>query len=200
MNDIFTTMPAGIYDKIKNKNIFIAGAGGLGSNVAMLLVRAGIKQFTIVDFDFIAVHNLNRQFFFSSQIGMPKVEALKLNLLNINSEINVTIYQEKLTSETFNIITHNDYDIILECFDNPNSKAQLVGYVLKNIPNTPIIAVSGLAGADSLDSIKVSKGPGLLWLVGDGTSDVNKGMGTISTRVMCAASIQAHKAISILAQ
>ena len=200
MDDIFTTMPNGIYEKIKNKNVFIAGAGGLGSNVAMLLVRAGIKKFTIVDFDFIAVHNLNRQFFFSNQIGMPKVEALKLNLENINSEINVTIYKEKLIPETFNIITLKNYDIILECFDNPNSKAQLVGYVLKYIPNTPIIAVSGLAGADTLETIKVSKGPGQLWLVGDGTSDVAKGMGTISTRVMCAASIQAHKAISILSE
>ena len=200
MYDIFTRMPVGLYDRLKDKNVFIAGAGGLGSNVAMLLVRAGIEKFTIVDFDSIAVHNLNRQFFFFNQIGMPKVEALKINLLNINPEINIKIYQEKLTTKNFKNFTLNNYDIILECFDNPNSKALFVGYVLKHIPSTPIIAVSGLAGADTLETIKVTKGPGQLWLVGDAISDEAKGLGTISTRVMCAASIQAHKAISLLSE
>jgi sulfur carrier protein ThiS adenylyltransferase len=198
MSELFQSMPPGIYNKIRKKKIFIAGAGGLGSNVAMLLVRAGLEHLTIVDFDVIASHNLNRQFFFLSQIGMNKVDALKMNLLNINPEVEIKTYTTKLSQDTFHLINDDEYDIILECFDDPQAKAQFVAYVLKNSPKVPIIAVSGLAGATSLESIKLSKGTGLLWLVGDGVSDVSEGMGTMSTRVMFAATIQAHQAISLL--
>ena len=62
----------------------IAGAGGLGSNCAMHLVRAGVRHLTVVDFDVVNESNLNRQFFFRDQLGLKKVEALKANLLRID--------------------------------------------------------------------------------------------------------------------
>ena len=63
--------------------IGIAGAGGLGSNVAVNLVRTGVKKLKIVDFDVVDESNLNRQFYFMDQVGRPKVEALRENLLRI---------------------------------------------------------------------------------------------------------------------
>ena len=65
--------------------IGIAGAGGIGSNVAMLLVRAGFTKFTIVDFDYLEQSNLNRQFYFEDQLGKSKVESLKINLERIST-------------------------------------------------------------------------------------------------------------------
>ncbi len=55
-------------DILENAKVGIAGAGGLGSNVAMLLVRAGMKKLVIADFDTVNESNLNRQFFFRHQL------------------------------------------------------------------------------------------------------------------------------------
>ena len=76
---------------LEDAKVGIAGAGGLGSNCAMHLVRAGVKRLVIADFDVVSESNLNRQFFFRDQLGMKKVEALKANLLRINPEAEVEI-------------------------------------------------------------------------------------------------------------
>ena len=58
---------------LESVRVGIAGAGGLGSNCAMHIVRAGVTHLTVVDFDVVNESNLNRQFFFRDQIGMKKV-------------------------------------------------------------------------------------------------------------------------------
>ena len=65
---------------LENAKVGIAGAGGLGSNVAMLLVRAGMKKLVIADFDIVNESNLNRQFFFRHQLGEKKIDALAARL------------------------------------------------------------------------------------------------------------------------
>ncbi len=77
-------LPESLQTKLSNATIGIAGAGGLGSNCAVLLTRTGIGHLVIVDHDIVSVSNLNRQQYLPSHIGMPKVEALKEVLLNIN--------------------------------------------------------------------------------------------------------------------
>ena len=85
-------MPVNSYLKPDEANalgsacVGIAGAGGLGSNCAMHLVRSGIGKLVIADFDTVNESNLNRQFFFRDQVGRVKVEALRENLLRINPE------------------------------------------------------------------------------------------------------------------
>ena len=69
---------------LERARIGIAGAGGLGSNCAMHLVRAGVRRLVVADFDVVGESNLNRQFFFRDQLGMKKVAALKANLLRID--------------------------------------------------------------------------------------------------------------------
>ncbi len=66
--------------------IGIAGAGGIGSNVAVNLVRSSASALKIVDFDRVELSNLNRQFYFHDQIGRFKVEALAENLRRIRPE------------------------------------------------------------------------------------------------------------------
>ena len=85
-------------------HVGIAGAGGLGSNCAMLLVRSGIKRLTIVDFDHIEPSNLNRQFFFPDDVGRPKVAALGENLLRISPDLDLTLINERLTAENLSAV------------------------------------------------------------------------------------------------
>ena len=194
-NAYFSSNPPGLTEQLASKHFFIAGAGGLGSNVAMMLVRAGAKNLTIMDFDKIEKANINRQFYFRDQVGQVKVEALKENLLRINPEINLSIKQEKITAQNAGDLIQSNADIILECFDCAVSKAMLVTFCLKQLPEKTIISVSGLAGTGTLDTIKVKKGPSNLLIIGDGETEASPETGTLSSRVMFTASIQAHLAI-----
>ena len=121
--DFFASNPPELTDKLKGKDIFIAGAGGLGSNVAMLLVKAGADRLSIIDFDSIEPANINRQFYFRDQVGMKKVKALKENLLRINPDINIAIADVRMTSDNSDDVIPVKPDIILECFDGAESKA-----------------------------------------------------------------------------
>lgn len=196
--DYFSSNPPELTEKLNGKQIFIAGAGGLGSNVAMLLVKAGADNLKVIDFDSIEPANINRQFYFRDQVGMVKVEALKANLLRINPDINIEIANVRLTPENTDDVIPATPEIILECFDGAESKALIVSFCLKQRSDIPVITVSGLAGDGPLETIKVSPGPGKLQIIGDGVTEVSPQTGTLSSRVMYAASIQAHLAIKVL--
>ena len=79
---------------LESAKVGIAGAGGLGSNVAMLLVRAGMKKLVIADFDTVNESNLNRQFFFRRQLGEKKIDALAVNLLQIEPELALELHEQ----------------------------------------------------------------------------------------------------------
>jgi sulfur carrier protein ThiS adenylyltransferase len=194
----FYSNPPGVTDNLKGKHIFIAGAGGLGSNAAMLLIRAGADKLTIIDFDKIEHSNINRQFYFRDQVGLIKVEALKINLERINPDINVEILNFHLTKENCATVIPQNTDLILECFDSAESKAMLASFALKLRPEIPIITVSGLAGAGPIETIQTVQGPGKMVIIGDGTTEATPENGTLSSRVMYVSSIQTHLAIEIL--
>ena len=82
---------------LEKARIGIAGAGGLGSNCAMHLVRAGVRHLVVVDFDVVNESNLNRQFFFRDQLGQKKVAALKDNLLRIAPELDLQALDVRLS-------------------------------------------------------------------------------------------------------
>ena len=107
-------------EKLKKVKVGIAGAGGLGSNCAFNLVRSGFYKFKIVDFDVVEPSNLNRQFFFLDQLGMPKVLALEENLRRINPEVRIEAIQQKVQKD--NARAFDDCDVVVEpltgCFAN----------------------------------------------------------------------------------
>jgi sulfur carrier protein ThiS adenylyltransferase len=111
---------------IRKARIGIAGAGGLGSNCAMNLVRSGFTQFVIVDFDVVEESNLNRQFYFYDQIGRPKVDALKENLLRINPDLSIKPWQLKLDKQNMANI-FKACTVVVEAFDKPRCKAEKIG-------------------------------------------------------------------------
>ena len=81
---------------LSNFRVGIAGAGGLGSNCAVALAKCGVGTLVITDFDIIDVSNLNRQYYFTDQVGMMKTVALKENIFRINPDIFLITHQNKL--------------------------------------------------------------------------------------------------------
>lgn len=197
-DDLLCSNPKIVAESLKHKHAFIAGAGGLGSNVAMLLVRAGIGEITVVDYDVIAPSNINRQQFFYDQIGATKVDALKANLERINPFVDIRVINQKLSPENFEQIIPADCDIIFECFDNPVCKAELVRFCISNRNHIYTVAVSGIAGYGDVSTITSKNISSNLYIVGDFESAVEDGLGTLSTRVMYGAALQAHLGINLL--
>ncbi len=118
-------------DIIKSKKIIVLGVGGVGGYVCESLVRSGIHNLTIVDFDTIEETNLNRQIIaLHSTLGQKKVEVLKNRLLDINPDLNIEAISDRLTSN--NIEDNlNSYDYVIDCLDDMDVKIALALYTLK---------------------------------------------------------------------
>ena len=76
-------------EKLSESRVAVAGLGGLGSNTAVFLARAGIGHLHLIDFDKVDITNLNRQHYFISHLGRYKTEALKEQLLQINPWLDI---------------------------------------------------------------------------------------------------------------
>ena len=196
-------MSVNLYISDKERAVFekttvgIAGEGGLGSNCAMHLVRAGIKNIVITDYDSVSPSNLNRQFFFADQIGKQKVHALKENLLRIESRLNLVIHNIKLTSENLTTV-FKDCDVVAEALDNAEAKEMFLAALIPT--SKKLVSVSGIAGWGKSNSIKVRSVGKNLVLIGDCSTSVNEdtGMFPESPRVGIAAAMQANSIIALL--
>ena len=105
-------------EKLINSSVLCIGAGGLGSPLALYLAAAGVGHLGVLDFDVVDFSNLQRQIIHSEKtIGELKVESAKKRILELNSDIEVTTYNEMLTSENAMEII-KDYDVIVDGTDN----------------------------------------------------------------------------------
>lgn len=157
------------FRKVRSARVGIAGAGGLGSNCALHLVRVGFENLTIVDFDRVEPANLDRQFYFLDQVGMDKVEALKINLCRINPGLNLKIVKKKIEKNNVRDI-FADCDVVAECLDTAAYKKTLLEGLL--LMNKFVVAVSGLGGIGSSDDIRIHKVRNKLIIIGDLASDI----------------------------
>src|SRR5580692_583383 len=110
---------------IQSKKVGIGGAGGLGSNCAMILVRSGFKHLEIIDQDVIDASNLNRQQYFANEVGLPKVEVTKKRLLDINPDADIIIHQKQWNEENAGNF-FKGFDFIVEAFDVTDWKHRFV--------------------------------------------------------------------------
>lgn len=144
----------------------IAGVGGIGSNVAVHLVRAGCTSLKLVDFDRVELSNLNRQFYFVDQLGGYKVDMLRENLKRIAPDVAIETARLRLTSENM-LDMFRDCQLLVEGFDDQESKKMLVETFTDL--DMPIISASGIAGRE-IDTIRVHK-LGNCTIVGDFQTD-----------------------------
>ncbi|MBR2089316.1 MAG: thiamine biosynthesis protein ThiF [Fibrobacter sp.] len=187
-----------ITDKLAQATVAVCGLGGLGSNVAINLARAGIKKLILVDFDCVEVTNLQRQQYKANQVGLPKAKALVENLKEIAPYVELESYNEKITEGNIDKFVANA-EVVCEAFDNPEAKSMFVNEVLEKYPQKYLVAASGMAGLDSANSITTRKISKRFYLCGDGKSDVTQSLALLAPRVQICAAHQALTIIRILA-
>jgi len=174
----------------------IAGAGGLGSNVAVTLARTGIGKLVIADFDKIEPSDLNRQQYFIDQIGKPKVEALLENLKKINPLSEYEIHNVKINKNNISKI-FRDVDILVEGFDRAEMKQMLVDAWLSRFPKKPIIVASGLAGYGKSERLHTRKA-GNLYICGDEETECEECISPMAPRIAIVANMQANLVLELL--
>ena len=184
-------------ERFSAATVAVCGLGGLGSNIAIALARAGIGKLILVDFDKVDLTNLHRQQYKAAQIGMYKTEALAENLREINPYIELETHTVRITVENALPLLKNT-DVICEAFDRAEAKAMLTNLVLEAMPETYLVAASGMAGFGSANTVKTRRVMKRFYLCGDEASDVNDGIGLVSSRVMLCAAHQAHMVLRIL--
>lgn len=173
----------------------IAGAGGLGSNIAMHLTRAGVGHLTVVDFDVVSESNLNRQFYFRDQLGLPKVAALCTNLLRIAPALDLRTHAKRLTEADFRPV-FADCEVVVEAFDNPEAKAAFLRALLPT--GKPLVCASGMAGWGRSGAITLRRLGPTLYLAGDASTAASATCPPASPRVGIVAALQANTVIALL--
>ncbi len=160
--------------KIQTKHVLIVGLGGLGGFVANALVRLGVENLTLVDFDCFTMSNLNRQLFSSTEVlGQSKVDVIKTNLLLINPDIKVDTQQRKIQS----VNSLDRIDVVFDCVDNIETRLWLERYANDN--HIPLVhgAIGGwygqfgvvLPGSKILETIYQNKKSGIEKVLGSPT-------------------------------
>ena len=185
---------AKMQERFNNAKVTICGLGGLGSNIAIALARAGVGHLHLIDFDKVDISNLNRQQYFTDQLDMYKTDAMKENLARIAPYVEVTCECMKITEDVIPGL-FDDADIICEAFDRPEAKAMLVNGVLCEYPDKKLVSGSGMAGLDSANKIHTRKVMKNFYLCGDEEADSCMGLSLVSARVLVCA---AHEATMIL--
>ena len=188
-----------LQNKISSSTIAICGLGGLGSNIAIMLARAGVGKLILIDFDKVDITNLHRQQYKPGQIGMYKTEALSCNLKEIAPYVELEIHTSYMDESNYSEIL-GSADIICEAFDSAEEKAKLVNFVLSEMSTKYIVAASGMAGLGSSNSIKTRKVSTHFYLCGDEKSDVEDGIGLVASRVSVCASHQANMVLRIISE
>jgi len=185
-----------IQQALSGCHVGIAGAGGLGSNCAIALARVGLGRITVADFDVVEAGNLNRQYYFRHQLGMPKVLALKENIRLINPAISVNTHTIRLDPGNIPKI-FKDCDILVEAFDKAEMKQMLIETALTNWPGRYVVAASGLAGWGKTGQIGIET-YGNLILCGDLVSETGEWEPPLGPRVAIVAAMQANIVMEVL--
>lgn len=187
-----------LQNKISAARVAVCGLGGLGSNIAIALARAGVGHLHLIDFDRVDLTNLNRQQYAVGQLGQYKTDALRETLSLVSPYCDVTCDTIKVTEENLpDLLKTEDY--ICEAFDRAEAKAMLVSGVLEHFPEKYLVAASGLAGLGSANTIQTRRVSRRFYLCGDGTSDSSVGLGLVASRVLVCAAHEANMILRLIA-
>ena len=128
--------------RLQSARVAVFGIGGVGGYTVEALARSGIGQIDLIDHDTVSVSNINRQILAThATVGMPKVEAAKQRILDINPDCVVRIFPVFYLPETAALFDFRDYDYIVDAIDTVTGKLQLVQRAYE--VNTPIISCMG---------------------------------------------------------
>lgn len=186
----------GIRDKLKRARVGIAGLGGLGSNVAVMLARAGIGNLIIADCDTVDATNLNRQDYSVSDIGKRKTDALKERILSVNPYVRTEVFFGRITPDNAAEVFRG-CGIVVEAFDAAEQKTVLINSILTGT-EAIVVSGNGVAGIGPANSIVSSTPMDRLVMCGDGTTETAPGCGLSAPHVMIASAHQANAVVRLV--
>lgn len=184
-------------ERLGQAKVAIAGLGGLGSNIAFALVRSGVRNLHLVDFDRVDESNLNRQQYRMEHIGRYKTEALKEELEEIRGDLCITTDCVKVTPDNVAELFGTE-EILCEAFDRAEQKAMLVETALSQLPEIKLVSGCGMAGFSTGNSIRTRKISSRFYLSGDETNGVESGLLLTAARVSICAGHEANMAIRLI--
>lgn len=179
---------------LRSVRIGIAGLGGIGSNVALMLARTGATNLVLVDYDSVEKSNLNRQCYFPEDVGKKKTEALAQRLRALDENISPLVQNRRITRDNVQDML-SLADIWVEALDGAEDKAILVQACLS--ASLPCVACSGMGGFGG-PPMRVRK-MGHLRVVGDFASDVDAHP-PLAPRVTACAALMADEVLSLVWQ
>ena len=138
--------------RLREARVILFGVGGVGSWAAETLIRTGLSNLTIVDFDTVSPTNINRQLpAMVSTIGKSKVEAMKSHLLDINPEANISAINRVYNAESADEFDFNQFDFVIDAIDSVKDKALLIN----NATRSSVKLVSSMGAALKVDPTKI---------------------------------------------
>ena len=135
--------------QIEKEKILIVGVGGVGGACAVSLIRSGIKNIVIIDFDIVDISNINRQVVaFNSTIGKKKVDVLENIIKDINPNVNVMKYDLYLDKNNiYEIFDREEPSFVIDCCDSKETKKEII----KECLNRKIKFISSMGTGNKLD-------------------------------------------------
>lgn len=187
-----------VQDKLLQGKVAIAGLGGLGSNIAVALARAGVGTLHLIDFDVVDISNLNRQQYRIRDIGRKKTEALAEIIRDINPFVQLKLDCVRVNADNVQELFREE-DIVCEAFDQAKEKAMLVDAFFSSFKKEKILlSGSGMAGYHSSNAIKTRQLNKRFYLCGDGVNGLESGQSLMAPRVSICAGHEANMVIRLL--
>jgi tRNA threonylcarbamoyladenosine dehydratase len=144
------------FQKLQHSFVLIAGCGAVGGFAIESLARAGVGHLALVDFDKVALSNINRQIFaLHSTLNRPKTYVAKERIADIAPSCKVDVFDTFICQETMDDIFKNPPDFAVDAIDSLVSKALLIEELEKR--NIPFISSMGAARKTDTSLIKVDK-------------------------------------------
>lgn len=142
-------------ERFRAAHVCVIGVGGVGSWIVEALARSAVGHLTLIDLDNVAESNINRQLqALSSTIGMPKIEALKERIAQINPFCKVTLVEDFIDPENIEtMIAGKGFDYVVDAIDGVKSKAALIAYC--SAKKLPLVVIGGAGGQTDPTKIEV---------------------------------------------
>lgn len=138
-------------EKLASFHVIVFGVGGVGGYVAEALVRSGLGEITLVDFDTISVSNINRQIIaLHSTIGKYKVDVMAERLKDINPDLKIHPLRTFFTAENKDEFDFKRYDYVVDAIDTVTSKIEII----KSAKNYGVPVISSMGTGNKLDPTK----------------------------------------------
>ena len=181
-------------EKIRRSTIGIAGLGGLGSNIAMLLARTGVERLVIADHDTVELTNIHRQCYPLGSVGKKKVDAIAEEISRINPWCIVEKHDMRITKD--NVSVFSECDVVCEAFDDAEQKIMLIESL--SAMDKKIVSGNGMAGNLPANAIITKRIGNDIYICGDGISDTAEQGSLMPSRVAVCAAHQANAAIRLI--